>query len=756
MVAGHATARANDRTLVRIPLKSQNLFTSLAEQNIEIIGMGRDGMIDVVADATQLAYLQTLGVPISLVAAPETASAADLDANLGLYHTYAEMQTEMNNLVSSYPALASLQTIGTSIESRDIYALKISDNVATDESEPEVLIMGNLHARELMAVDIPLRFAIYLLTNYGSDATVTNMVDQREIFVIPMANPDGHVYVENNHIGIEWWNWWRKNRRDNLDLTFGVDLNRNFGYQWGYDDEGSSPLTSSDLYRGTGPFSEPESQAVRDFCNSRQFTLGFSYHSYGELMLFPWGYDRLYTADHNVYAALGDTLTSSNGYLPGNSATGAIYLANGNSDDWAYGENSTKPSFFLFTPEVNNYDQGGFGPPDSLIQPTFDLLLPMNMTLLEFADNPYRVVGPYPPTLYAVDHTGLTPPKYRLTWSGPDPQDPNQPVSYDVIEYMNISTVAEDSANVASSLWNYDGFTVSTARAYEGSGSYYSGAVDNTSSTLEAATFYRVTPSTQTFSAWVWYNIETDWDYAYFEVSADGGLLWSTVPGNLTTNSNPNGNNRGNGITGVSSGWVQATFSLSAYLGSDLLVRFNYVTDAWFVEEGLYIDLPGPVPTHESESIIASSLVDTSLVIWPTSMGIFTHRVRAKDAETQLSLWSNSEDENVSSPSGIGDSPAFASTLDPNFPNPFNPMTTIPYAVGSRDALGAPVSVTLTIYNIAGERVATLVNRSLPPGSYQAVWRGRNDHGVDLSSGVYFARLEIGDRTMTQKLVFLK
>jgi len=740
-----------------MPIKSHKVLESLLAQGVDVLSVGKDGMADVVVDEKQLADLAIHGVPITVIGRPGLEkTTAQLDANLGLYHTYAEMETELNSLITNYPTLASLQIIGTSIEGRNVYALKISDNVTTDESEPEVLIMGNLHARELMAVEIPLRFGMYLLNNYGSNATVANLVDNREIFILPMLNPDGHVWVENNHTGIDWWNWWRKNRRDNGDGTFGVDLNRNFGYEWGYNDLGSSPFTSNDLYRGTGPFSEPETQNIRNFCNIRQFAVGFSYHSYGELLLLPWAYDYLYTPDHATFVALGDTMTSGNGYLVGNPAMGAIYLVNGDSDDWAYGENVSKPSFFLYTPEVNTSAQGGFGPPDNLIQPTFDLLLPMNMTLLEFADNPHRAMGPYPPTMLAMDISGLSFPQHRLRWTGADPSDPNPPTSYEVVEYKDLSTIAQDNANAVSPLWKFDGFALSTTRAFEGSGSYYSGAINNTSRTLEAATFYRVTSSTVTFTSQVWYDIETNWDYAYLEVSTDGGLIWVTVPGNITTNNDPNGNNLGNGITGSSSGWVTASFSLSAYLGSDILLRWNYRTDASVLNEGIYIDLPGPVPTYDTRTVIASNLNSTSYVVTPTSVGDYTYLVRAQDAEGQLSLWSNSEDRSIAVLTGIGDTPAFASALGRNYPNPFNPATTIPYTVGVVPTAGASVPVTLAIYNIAGERVSTLVDRDVAPGAHVATWRGQNDGGMDLPSGIYFSRLTVGSRTMTRKLVLLK
>jgi hypothetical protein len=747
-----AASAAGDVRVARITLKAQRLLDALAERNIEILGMGRDGTIDVLVDDEQLAFLTAQNVLYSLPLPVE--GAFDLDANLGQYSTFAEMTTQLNTLVATYPAIASLQSIGNSLEGRPIRMLKISDNVATDESEPEVLIMSNVHAREIMTVEIALKFATYLLSNYGTNPTVTSRVNDREIFIIPMANPDGHVYVENNHIGIPWQNWWRKNRRPNFDSTIGVDLNRNFGYLWGFDNIGSSPTPSSSVYRGTAAFSEAETQRVRDFCNSRQFTVGFSYHSYGELLLFPWGYAFAYTPDHEVFVTLGDSLASTNGYLVGNPAMGAIYRTNGDTDDWAYGETTSKPRFFLYTPEVNSYAQGGFGPAESLIQPTFDLLLPMNMTLLALADNPYRVAPPRVPSLLSINDSGLNPPQYRLTWSGPESGDPNPPTGYNVIAYKNLGIIAQDGANSASPLWKYDGFTASTARAFEGSGSYYSGAVDASSSTLEAATFYRVTAQSDTFRARVWYDIEADYDYAYLEVSTNGGLVWSSVPGNITTNINPTGNNRGNGITGFSPTWIQATFPLLAYLGTDIHLRWNYVTDGAVLGEGIYIDVPGPVPSYESLTTVAANTPDTTLVIWPTTLGTFTYLVRCRDTDDDYSRWSNSLDRNVSSPTGIGETPVLATSLERNFPNPFNPMTTIPYTIGG--ASGAPVSVSLVVFDVGGERVASLVERRMAPGTYQAVWRGRDDHGLEVASGVYFVRLSAGTQTLTRKIAFLK
>jgi hypothetical protein len=755
-IAGFAAAAGGDQYVVRFPLKGPSVYKSLVEQNIEVLALDRFGHVDVVADSRQLDYLRTIGVPISVIRTPDMQGvAAVLDENLGLYHTYAEMETVLTDLETNYPALADLDVMGTSLEGRNIYVLKISDNVMQSEGEPEVLIMGNHHAREIMTVDITLRFAIYLLENYGIDPTVTAMVDGRDIYIAPMINPDGHVYVEQNHSGSSG-TWWRKNRRDNGDGSFGVDLNRNYGYAWGFNNIGSSPDPFNDLYRGTGPFSEPETQTVRDFCNNHRFTMWLSYHSYGELLLYPWGFEATYTDDHDVFLALGDTLTSSNGYFPGNYAMGAIYEVNGDTDDWGYGDTSERDPIFAFTPEVNSSAQGGFGPDDTWIQPTFDLLLPMNMLTLQYADNPYRVVGPWRPTQHPIDES--SPPQYVVNWTENDPEDPNPITGYDVIEYKNLGSVAQDPANSLSSLWIYDGFTLSGARSYEGSGSYYSGAANYSSHTLRTATFYTVTAETDTFTSQVWYDIETNWDYAYLEVSTDGGLTWETIPGNLTTNYDPNGNNRGNGITGSSSGWVEAVFPLTSYLGMDLELQYNYVMDASVLEEGIYVDVPGPIPSYESKSLVVSGTTDTTLAIVPHETGDFTYRVRGRDSEDQASAWSNSKTITIDDITAVGDSPRLASRLGPNYPNPFNPVTRIPYTVGSTESLdGRPVKVQLGIYNIAGQRIARVIDRELTPGVYEAVWNGKTDLGRIAPSGVYFARLNVaGEQFLTRKLVLLK
>jgi hypothetical protein len=295
---------------VSVPLKGPGQIEALRAQGIEVLSFTKHGF-DVLVDDRQLEYILSRNYPVSAVPVdgPAMATAA-LDENLGLYHTYAELGSVITHLDTTYSAILDVFTVGTSHEGRTIYGMKISDNPVIDEAEPEALYIGCHHAREIMTVDITLRFAIYLLENYGIDPTITGYVDNREIYFVPMMNPDGHYYVQQNHGG-PWGGWWRKNRRDNGDGSYGVDLNRNWGFEWGYDNDGSSPAPSNDLYRGPSAFSEPETQALRDFCNAREFTIWLSYHTYGELLLFPWGYIYANTPDHDVFVALGDSLTET-------------------------------------------------------------------------------------------------------------------------------------------------------------------------------------------------------------------------------------------------------------------------------------------------------------------------------------------------------------------------------------------------------------------------------------------------------------
>lgn len=300
--------------------------------------------------------------------------------SMGGYYTFSEVVADLDDMRAQYPNLISVkQSIGLSLEGRNLWMVKISDNPDVDEDEVEIMYTGLHHAREPQSMATLMYFMWYVLENYGTDPALTDIVNNHELYFVPVVNADGYVYNEltNPNGG----GFWRKNRRDNGDGTFGVDLNRNYAYQWGFDDSGSSPFTDSETYRGTGPFSEPETQVMQSFADSRQFLASNNYHSYGDLTIFPWGYlPDFFTPDQQTFLSLAQNMTQFNNYVFGTANQTVGYLVNGEANDWLYGEQIEKPKVFAFTTEVGSGGDG-FWPDISRIIPLADENLYPNLVL---------------------------------------------------------------------------------------------------------------------------------------------------------------------------------------------------------------------------------------------------------------------------------------------------------------------------------------------------------------------------------------
>ena len=372
-------AYSENKKLVRVDLSNQSEAKILDFMRLhpDITSYGREGrFVDVVAPASHLEKFRDLGfsIEVQIEDVDEYTQTLEQQGYFDHFHDYDRALSEMEAVEAAHPDIAKLYDIGDGWEKtqgladRDIWAIKISDNVTTEEShEPEVLYMGCHHAREIITPEIVLFFMHYLVENYGSDPEVTYLVDNRQLWLIPVVNPDGLAVV---FTGTDW----RKNTRDNnesgqFETSYdGIDLNRNYGFAWGYDDLGSSPNPSNWLYRGTAPFSEPETQAIRDFVEVHNFVISLSYHSYSNLWLYPWAYAALNTPDHEIFVEIADSCVAYNGYEPGNTLSGTIYAVNGDTDDWMYGEQTTKCKTFAFTPEVGG-PADGFYPDTSRRMP---------------------------------------------------------------------------------------------------------------------------------------------------------------------------------------------------------------------------------------------------------------------------------------------------------------------------------------------------------------------------------------------------
>lgn len=313
------------------------------------------------------------------------------------YHNYAEMTAEINAIVQANPQIASQRVIGTSYQGRNIVAVKISDNVATDEAEPEVLFTHHQHAREHLTVEMALYLLRELTGDYGTDSRVTDMVNGREIWIIPDLNPDGGEY----DVATGSYRSWRKNRQPNSGSSYvGTDLNRNWAYRWGCCG-GSSGSTSSDTYRGTAGESAKEVKVVADFVRGRvvggkqQIKAGIDFHTYSELVLWPYGYTTADTAtgltadDRNALATVGRKMAASNGYTAEQSSD--LYITDGSINDWLWG--TYKIFSYTFEMYPSSSSGGGFYPPDEVIDRETSRNRDAVLQLLENADCMYRSIG---------------------------------------------------------------------------------------------------------------------------------------------------------------------------------------------------------------------------------------------------------------------------------------------------------------------------------------------------------------------------
>lgn len=276
------------------------------------------------------------------------------DGSMGGYFRYDEMLFIMEWMKDLYPELVSKMDTIRGYKTHDgnvITYLKISDFPAIDENEPELLYTALHHAREPNSLSQMIFYMWYLLENYYKNPEIKYLVDHTEMYFVPCVNPDGYkINIKNKPDG---GGLWRKNgRKDESGKLVGVDLNRNYGYEWGYDDEGSSPNQGSETYRGTAGFSEPETSAIREFCVSRNFVMALNFHTFGNLLIHPWGYNDQPTAENHIFTGMGNVMIKDNFFKMGTGSETVGYTTNGDSDDYMYGEQGEKNKIYSFTPEV--------------------------------------------------------------------------------------------------------------------------------------------------------------------------------------------------------------------------------------------------------------------------------------------------------------------------------------------------------------------------------------------------------------------
>ncbi len=569
--------------------------------------------------------------------------------SMGGYLTYTEVLQELDDMRAAYPNLITAKSTISSFMTENgnsLHWVKISDNPETDEPETEVLYTSLHHAREPASMQQLIFYMWYLLENYSTNTEVKSIVDNSELYFIPVVNPDGYIYNETTNPN--GGGFWRKNRRNNGNGTFGVDNNRNYSHHidgnasnnsWG--GAGSSSNTGSEIYRGPSAFSEPENQAMKWFVEQHEFVIAVNNHTFGELIYFPFGYADVPTADENTYYAITNEFTRQNSYTPIRDNPFA-----GESDDFMYGTVGTHNKIIAMTPEIGD----SFWPAQSEIIPICKNMVYTNLMVAHVARN-YALISDtqenYITSIngslsYDIQRIGITgstnftasivPVSPNITSIGNSNQHNGLSVletrqgsiSYQLNSATNIGETIEyklvidngtytteqliskiygapqflvtDAGNSlvnwnSGTSWNVttNDFVSSSSSITDSPSGNYS---NSQSSTIEIANEIDLTNAgIAAISFYTKWDIEAGFDYVQFEVSTNNGATWQPQCGLFTSEGNAiQGINGQPMYDGVQNKWVLEQIDLSAYIGETIKVRFQLVTDAVLNRDGFYFD----------------------------------------------------------------------------------------------------------------------------------------------------------------------
>jgi hypothetical protein len=561
--------------------------------------------------------------------------------SMGGYLTYDQMMAELDKMRLLFPNLISVRNITSDTivtwDGHPIYNVKISDNPDTDEPERAVLYTALHHAREPNSASQLIFFMWYLLENYTTRDDIKALVNNLEMYFVPCINVDGYKYNETTNP--DGGGFWRKNRRDNGDGSYGVDLNRNYGYFWG-DFGGSSPDPSSEIYRGPEAFSEPESRTIRDFCRAHEFLFAYNYHTSGNLFIYPWAYSD--SPADTAFIQYARHFTRENNYHYGTTSETVGYNVNGSSDDWMYSEIGA----YSFTPEIGTT---GFWPmPDEIDGLNKDNLwqnLSMAYSALQYGDakdlssavlaslqgninievTRYGLLDgpigisliPFSSNISATsasqsfDEVNLSKSiftfTYELTpsvavgdelifllktdnglWIKTDTLRKN----YGVNSALTTTVSLQDNLNNAAN-WNGNWaitnetyFSASKCMTDSPNGSYQPDASKICHLIVPQAIPTNATSATLTFFA-KW-NIEEDWDFV--QVVGLGNNNFSKALCGHYTETGLNTQSPGPVFDGNQSMWVEETMDLSDFIGQSVQVDFVFGSDGAVEADGFYFD----------------------------------------------------------------------------------------------------------------------------------------------------------------------
>lgn len=575
--------------------------------------------------------------------------------SMGGYLTYNEIVSSIDTLHSRFPEIVSArQSIGLSLEGRDIWAFQISDTPDSTEGDPEVFFNSLIHAREPAAMMTLMHFAWSLAESYNQDQALTYLVNEREMWFVPVINPDGYIY--NQLTNPNGGGMHRKNRRPGCTSSPGVDLNRNWGFQWGFDDVGSNPDPCGATYRGTDPFSEPETQVIRDFVLDHDFKTVFNYHSYGDLLIKPFSYDEsvaLPAPDSEIYAQMGPDLVKENGYLFGTGTETVGYTVNGDAVDYMYGE----LGIINYTPEVGAGSDGAFWPPTELIFEIAEGNIPMNVHLAGCAGSwiemeSFELLSDGPlehgdtvncelnimnkgvgsenndamlyirspdssitPSINSIDVSGLLSMEsydygaeglsfiinsqsgeiahliFTMEMSGYEMHSDTLHWIIGRPDTLFFDDFSTDMSNWVSDTWGIEvGADGQNQYMTDSPSGSYDAAISANVTLIEPLDLGGYVNPVLRFAA-SW-DIEFGWDFCQVLASSDGGITWSALRGEYTTPGNGSSVQPlgEHGYHGTQ-GWIEDQLSLSQFEGSSsLTLAFQLVSDTYFEGDGFKVD----------------------------------------------------------------------------------------------------------------------------------------------------------------------
>jgi len=568
--------------------------------------------------------------------------------SMGGFYSPDEVLQELDSMRLFFPNLISQKAVvgsHSTVEGRSIYYVKISNTPNQSTNKPRILYNSLIHAREPMGMQQLMFFMWYLLENYSINPDVKYLVDNLELYFIPMINPDGYAY--NYLTTPAGGGLWRKNRKDDGTGNIGVDLNRNFSFKWGYDDLGSSPYPWDETYRGTGGFSEYETQDFRDFCVEKKFKMAYNYHTYADETLYPWCYITQPTPDSTTEFAFADHMMAQSGYISGTPGD-ILYNTNGDAMDWEYGDVTLKPKIISFTTETgNNFD--GFWPIPTRIIPLSEENLYANLHAAQLT-LPYAEITDIGSTISSkrdgwfpfrfnrlgltdsIDYTITVKPLDSLLFSSTGPakiihypsiQTPyTDSITYSLVPGIQIGqayriiwqinngmTTFRDTVtkyygwemvlfnddfstmnNWTSNKWNVSAkafHSSPTSLTDSPSGPYNNNT--NYSVTLKTAVDVRQSP-VAVIEYWVRYSIERSMDYCQLITSLNNGGIWTKQATRFTKTGSvmqdfPNPVYDGSRV------WSQDRVVLNNASGGNLLAKFTICSDGnGIVKDGMYVD----------------------------------------------------------------------------------------------------------------------------------------------------------------------